>query len=427
MLTAACGGILFGYHTAILSGILSTLQTTFQLSVLDVGILVSIVLLGGLVGALFAGAAADRFGRKNILLLTACVFCVGTLIQATASSYVVLLGGRFLAGIGVGLSSVVSPLYLAEIAPPHYRGAFISSYQLNVAFGILLAYTVDLLVESTFGWQAVFYLGFLPSFAQLIALFFIPESPGWLMKQKEKGEAVEALVELREDHEWKKHLDEMKATAIPSKKMQKLMQPHLKRLMFIGVLLSIFQQITGINTVIYYAPKIFAQGGSSSQYALLVTFIIGIINFLATAVSVFLLDKLGRRAFLLGGVSAMIFGQALLVLSSHFPLAGLIGALIFVMGFAMGLGPITWVILSEIYPLKIRGKAVGFALFANWLFNYLVSLTFLLLLEKMGMSSTFLLYGFVSLVCLVFVYFYIPETKGKSLEEIEFLAAEGKL
>lgn len=267
-----------------------------------------------------------------------------------------------------------------------------------VAGGILLAYALNLGFATLSSWRTVFYIGVIPSAAQFIALFFIPETPAWLSRETAKVEAEKPTVRV---------------------------ESPIKKLILIGVLLSIFQQITGINTIIYYAPKIFAQAGEHSP--LLITFIIGTVNFLFTILSVLFLDKLGRRLFLLTGISIMIIGQILLTFASWIPFAGVIGALIYVIGFALGLGPIPWVFLSEMYPLHIRGKAMGLALFANWLFNYIVSLTFLILVHKLGLSTTFMLYGILSLICLIFVYFYIPETKGKSLEEIELLVKEGKL
>jgi SP family galactose:H+ symporter-like MFS transporter len=423
LLVAASGGLLFGYHTVILAGILDHVKSEFKLSDLDQGFLVSVVLLGGLVGALFAGSAADRWGRKKILVLTAALFCIGTLIQATSYTYLMLFCGRFLTGIAVGISSVVSPVYLAEVAPPHRRGSFVSTYQLLVAGGILLAYAIDFVFEQHSDWRLVFYIGFIPSFLQLMCLFFIPETPGWLLSQMKTTTAIDSLKHLREDKDWVGHLGEMEQVADPQKKMK--LEPHLKRLLVIGLLLSIFQQITGVNTVFYYAPKIFAKEATASP--LLVTLVIGVAGFLSTILSIIFLDRLGRRVFLLAGVSAMLFGQILLIFSVYSPLLGIIGALSYVVGFAIGLGPILWVLLSEIYPLHIRGRAMGIALFANWLFNYLISLTFLLLLNKLGFSGTFGLYSIFSILCLLFVYFFIPETKGKSLEEIEILAREGKL
>jgi sugar porter (SP) family MFS transporter len=426
LLVASFGGILYGYHTVILSGILKAVGSTFHLTQLDEGFLVSIILLGGLVGALFAGGAADKWGRKKVLIITALAFCIGTLVQVVTPFYSLLIAGRFFTGIAVGVTSVVSPLYLSEIAPPHHRGAFVCTYQLFLASGILLAYGVDIAFNQVTNWNTVFYIGLIPSLLQFLALFFLPETPGWLMKHAQKKEALETLSHLREDIEWKDHVSEMQLTAAPKKK-KAFLEPYLKRLMTIGVILSTFQQITGVNTVFYYAPKIFEISHENSTFPLLVTFGIGLVNVLATIISVVFLDKFGRRIFLLYGTLAMVVGQILLSFATISPITGIVGAVVYVIGFALGLGPITWVLLSEIYPLSIRGKAVGLALFANWLFNYLVSLTFLLLIEKLGMSLTFALYGFISLLCLIFVYFYIPETKGKSLEEIEFLAAQGKL
>ncbi len=427
LLVVTCGGLIFGYHTAVISGILSDLNTAFSLSTFDQGFLVSIVLLGGLIGSFFGGALADRFGRKKILIITALIYCAGAVIQAASHSYPELLLGRFLTGIGIGLTSVVGPLYLAEVAPPDFRGAFVSTYQLMLTAGILIAYAVDFLLEGKGNWQLVFYIALIPAVLQLIALFFIPETPGWLMRHSGVKRAEQSLDELREDNEWKEHIGEMEAVAAPKKKgrLKLLLKPHLKRLIVIGVLLSIFQQITGINTIIYYAPKIFS--GAGENISLLITLYIGVANFLFTFLSVFLIDKLGRRFFLLLGVSAMIVGQLLLILGENIPSLGITGVFIYIFGFAIGLGPITWVLLSEIYPLRIRGKAMGLAIFANWVFNYIVSLTFLMLIEYFGLGKTFMLYGFISLLCLLFIYFYIPETKGKSLEDIELLASKGDL
>jgi MFS transporter, SP family, galactose:H+ symporter len=426
LLVVAAGGLLFGYNTTVLAGALSKVSKEFSLSTFDQGFLTGIILLGGLAGALCAGASADRWGRKNVLIATALLFCISTLIQAYTHSYTQLLCGRFLSGIAVGINSVVAPVYLAEVSPPHYRGGFVSSYQLAIAVGILFAYAINLIFAQFPNWRGVYFLGFVPSFVQWIALFFIPETPGWLLRHHKERSAVAAIEHLRADREWKSHLPEMEATASPETKgrVKQLMQPHLKRFLVVGLLLSTFQQITGVNTVLYYAPKIFSKGGTS-QTALLITLIIGAVNLLAALCSVVFLDRWGRRKFLLFGTSAMIVGQILLAIST--PIAGIVGALIYVLGFGLGLGPITWVLLSEIYPLKIRGKAMGLALFANWLFNYIVSLTFLLLLETLTLRGTFILYGCLSLLCLIFIYTCIPETKGKSLEEIEFLAAKGEL
>ncbi len=279
-------------------------------------------------------------------------------------------------------------------------------------------------------WRTVFFLSFLVGFFQLLGLFFLPETPAWLLGHKQKSSAKKTLGELREGSDWKKHLDEMSEVA-DSKKIPRNLSSY-KSILIVGLLLSVFQQITGVNTVIYYAPKIFGLSGDlSSDSALLATFGVGIINFVATLVAVWLLDKVGRRTLLLVGIFGMLVCQ--LFLGIAFAPQGKvldIMALLSVMGyvcfFGIGLGPITWVVLSEIFPLKIRGKAVGMALFANWFANYLIALTFLPLLTKLGMSLTFFMYALITLIACIFVYFCIPETKGKSLEEIELMVNQDR-
>lgn len=403
LFAVSLGGILFGYHTAALAGILSPFSAYFNLSLVDQGIAVSSVLLGGLAGALAAGIAADTWGRKKLLLATAFLFCLSTLIQALAPSYLLFLSGRFLAGVAVGLSSVVSPLYLGEVAPPTKRGSFVSTYQFMIALGILIAYAANMFFSTQ--WRLVFYMGLIPAMVQLVSLFFINETPAWLVRSSQ----IHAT-----------HQKDIAPT--PSG------NSHVKHLIIIGLLLSIFQQITGVNTVFYYAPKVLIESGAvAAHHSLMATIALGIVNLAFTVVSILFLDRLGRRVFLLLGVLCMLLGQILLALSFTSNVMGIIGVLAYIIGFAIGLGPITWVILSEIYPLKVRSKAIGLALFANWSCNYLITLTFLLLLKKLGITGTFTLYAAISFICLLFIYFYIPETKGKSLEEIELLVKEGKI
>lgn len=430
LLIGSSGGLLFGYNTTVASGILDHLKTFFTLSTFQEEILISLLILGGLAGALIAGWAADRYGRKKVLFATSLIFIAGNLIMAATSSYGIFLEGRFFTGIAVGLTSVVAPLYLAEISPPNYRGRFVSIFQLMVAAGILLAFGMNLLFAEKYSWRLVLYIGLIPAILQFLCLFFIPETPGWLMRDKKNKFAIETLDHLREDEEWREHLGEMKQTAAGKKagKFPLFLQPHIRRIFFIGLFLGIFQQITGINTVFYYAPRIFSESASvSPQASLLATFVAGALSFITTFFAVCFLDKIGRRILLLIGIFGMIIGQALLSFSFASAIAAMIGVMIFVISFAIGLGPVTWVVLSEIFPLKIRGKAIGFVLFANWLSNYIISLTFLTLVGAIGTSATFFVYGLLSFTALLFTYFFIPETKGKSLEEIEFMVTQGKL
>lgn len=426
------GGFMLGFHAASISGILPTLTDLFSLSVFQQGYLVSQLLLGGLVGSLAGGYLADGLGRKRTMLFTALLFIVGDWLQMVSHSYETLLWGRLIAGFAVGVISVVSPLYLAEIAPPHYRGRFVSLFQLMITLGILFAYQLNVFFASEEMWRNIFLVSLIAAACQFVTLFFSPESPAWLLRHKEKREAVDALKELRDDKEWKSHLPEMTRSADrASKGLNSLWRPPLRRVVFVGVALSAFQQISGINAVIYYAPNIFTlTGGISSDNALIATVIVGAVNSLATLGSVLFLDKLGRRKFLLIGVAIMLISQLGIILgfvmqNEFVAILALVSVLAYVAGFAISLGPILWVVLSEIYPLKIRGQALGIALFVNWLTNYLVVLTFLIFINKMGIAGTFCLYGVITLITLIFIYRYIPETKGKSLEEIEEMVNRG--
>jgi SP family galactose:H+ symporter-like MFS transporter len=430
VVTIAClGGLLFGYHTAIISGALIFLSPIFNLSIAEQGVLVSIILLGALAGALMGGYLADRLGRKWTIMLTAVLFILGSWITAESHSYFVLLLGRIISGIAVGIISVTAPLYLAEISPPTRRGGIVSAYQLAITLGILGAYLINYIYAEKAEWQQMFIIGILPAAIQLLALFFTPESPAWLFKNGRSRRAIIVLERLRIDRHWEGHIDEMKkAASSKGKRAWKLLfSSKLRTLLLIGVFISAFQQITGINTVIYYAPRIFQGAGYTSAIsATFATLSIGIVNVLATLVSVWLLDRVGRRRLLLIGIAGMVVSLASLAITSflHSSLideVAVIGLMSYVTFFAIGLGPITWVLLSEIYPLKVRGKAMTLATFINWLCNYFVSLTFPNLLVSIGIGGSFCLYGVISILAFWFVLKYVPETKGKSLEEIEIL------
>jgi MFS transporter, SP family, galactose:H+ symporter len=435
VIVGAFGGFLYGFFTGVISGALLPLATAFRLSTVDQGVVVSILLLGGLVGALAAGMLADRFGRKWTMSLTSLIFIAGALLTALSYSYEWLLFGRFFSGIGVGIIVVVAPLYLAEISPAAYRGAFVSLFQLAVAMGILFSFFVNYLFIQSGEWRWMFGVGILPALLQMIALFFLPETPAWLLKTGQKRLAAKAFSKLRKDTHWKEQISAAKTTSSTRKQggWKTLFSPQLRLIAVVGIILSSLQQITGINTVIFYAPKIFETTGfQSANSAIIATISIGVMNALATLLSVWLSKKMGRRTLLLMGSAGM--GISLILFSiayfAHLSLIGGISILTlmaYVAFFAIGLGPITLVVLSEIFPLKVRGLAMTIALSANWICNYLVSLTFLGLIERLSLPGTFLLYGLISLCAFWFIYRFIPETHGKTLEEIEEQILSGRL
>ncbi len=427
VVVAAFGGFLYGFHTGVIAGALIFLIPSFHLSTADQGMVVSIILLGGLVGALAAGSFADHFGRKRTILVSSALFILGAALIALCNSYEHLLLGRFISGLGVGIVSLAAPLYLAEISPARYRGSFVSLFQLAIAIGILFSFAVNYLFAESANWRWMFVMGIFPAIVQMLALFFLPETPAWLFKRGLEKHAIMIIARLRRDTHWQMQVEAMKNTANPqeSGNWKSLFSPKLRFILMIGVILSACQQITGINTVIFYAPKIFDLAGfHSTTGAIVATCGIGAINVLVTGLSVLLLRKIGRRTLLLIGVAGMALSLTFLAIAfftewSFIDRASVLSLMGYVAFFAIGLGPVTWVILSEIYPLKVRGKAMTIVIFVNWACNYLVSLTFLDLIAMLKIEGAFLLYALVSALALWFIYRFIPETRGKSLEEIE--------
>lgn len=428
VLTATLGSFLFGYQTAVISGALPFLATAFSMSSGVEGFVVSIVLLGAVLGVLFSGMVADHYGRKKAILLPAALFTVGTAIVCASSSIYLFLLGRFITGTAVGLISMTAPLYLAEIAPSRLRGTFVCVHQLIVTLGILVAYLVNYMYAASGSWRSMFAIGLIPSMIQFFVMLLICESPSWLLSRGLKDQAAAALQKLRKDTSWRDHVMAV-STYVPHEEKQStaslFFKPKIRYVMILGLLLNMFQQITGINTVIYYAPKIFQEAGFESvNIAILAAVGIGVINVLSTAISTWLIDKAGRRKLLLVGLAGMMLSLQLLSLflfikTNHTAAISVIALMSYVAFFAIGIGPVTAVLISELYPLKIRGRAMSIATTANWFFNYIMSLIFLDLMKWMGIAGVFELFATFTLASILFVYFYIPETKGKSLEEIE--------
>jgi SP family galactose:H+ symporter-like MFS transporter len=424
---AALGGFLFGYNTSVIAGALPFLANDLAISLLMQGVIVSMILIGALVGSLMGGGVADRFGRRVVIFVTAVILVFGCGLTMGAEGVKGLLIGRFITGFGVGLSSVVAPLYLAEISFAQRRGAVVSLYQLAITLGILVAYLVNYACASGGEWRLMFGLGALPALAQLLSFAGLPESPSWLLS---KGSAEKANSILKRLYKSKSAIEEL-SHPLPEEGKKKgwraLLKPSLLPVLCIGIVLSIFQQITGINAVIYYAPQVFSIAGFASiSTSILATIGIGIINLLATLLSVWLIDRMGRRTLFIVGLIGMAISLSVLALaffteSKAIDLIAVVSLMIYVCFFAISLGPLTWVVISEIYPLGVRGRAMSIAIGANWAFNYLVSLTFPSLISGIGGDGVFSLYACTCLLGLWFVYRYIPETRGKSLKEIQHI------
>lgn len=423
---AAIGGILFGYNTSVISGVLLFITNDFHLSTIEQEVVVSTLLIGALIGALLGGIIADHFGRKKTLFFTLILFFIGVLTLTQAGGYDMLLVGRFISGLAIGIVSMAAPLYIAEMSPPESRGALVSLNQLCITIGILIAYIVTYAFAAKADWRDMFAFAFIPIGLQFIGLFFIPETPSWLLTRNRKEAAEEILHKIRVSQPHLHLVETNKDEDTPSKKHWKaLLAPSVRKPFLIGIGVAVFQSITGINTVIYYAPQIFQLAGyQAAQTALFATILVGAVNVLVTIISLWLIDRIGRRPLLIAGLIGMAASLAVLGISfiGHGESSGLtavVALLIFVAFFAVSLGPVAWLIISEVYPLGIRGRAMGIATFSNWVCNYFVSLTFLTLIQVLGTTGTFWLYAIICFLGLWFVIRLVPETKGKTFEEIQ--------
>jgi sugar porter (SP) family MFS transporter len=428
---AGLGGLLFGYDTGVIAGALLFVEHDFHLSSFESGMVVAAVPVGAIFGALIAGGLADRYGRRRMILIAAVVFILGAVASGLAPGTVVLVIARVIIGGAIGLASAACPVYISEVAPPEFRGRLVTLFQLAVTIGILVAYLVGLALAGAKDWRLMLALGATPALVLGIGMWYMPQSPRWLVMIGEPDEARSTLRYLRgKGHEeaLEDELQEIRASLTQQAGgYRELLHPVVRAALIVGVGLAILQQITGINTVIYYAPKIVQEAGiGSDSSAILASVGVGVVNVGFTVFSFWLLNRFGRRGLLMAGVGGMVIALAGLGLS--FEISGssdvkvvlaVLCLMVFVASFAISLGPIFWLLNAEIYPLRLRSKAAGIGTMANWLFNFIVSLTFLTLLVALGQSGTFFLYAGIGVLTLIFVYFLVPETKGKTLEDIE--------
>jgi SP family galactose:H+ symporter-like MFS transporter len=424
--TAALAGLLFGFDTGVISGAILFIKGAFRLAPLAEEILVSAALIGAVCGCILSGRVTDLIGRKRTILITAAIFILGSILTAIATSLVALIIGRIAIGVAIGVASYTAPLYISEIAPPNLRGGLVTLNQLAITVGILLAYVVDAAFAGSGNWRWMFAFGVLPAIALEVGIAFLPESPRWLLLHQHRAEGLQVLAHIRGTQDIQAEVNDIIEHAKSGcGRFVDLISPNVLRVILCGVTLAIIQQITGINTVIYYAPTIFQQAGFHSALgSILATAGVGLVNVVMTIVSIPLLDKIGCRPLLLTSLAGMCV--ALLALALGFAIGGAalkwIGVLslaIYIASFAIGLGPVFWLLISEIFPLSVRGQAASVATMANWLSNFLVSLTFLSLLRGLGDVRTFLLYAALSLAGLWFCFRFVPETKGVPLERIE--------
>ncbi len=427
---AALGGLLFGYDTGVISGAELFFKNDFTLSTFALEVIVSGVLAGAAAGALAGGRLSDLFGRRRLLIATAIIFAAGALVCAFAVTAGMLILGRIIVGIGIGLSSGTVPVYISEVSPAYARGWQVSLFQLAITVGILLAYVVDFAFAKIEGWRWMFGLAVVPAAIFALGMVFLPESPRWLAMKGQHVRARDVLARIRGTAEVNAEMLEVETTLRETKEhgtFADLLAPSLRPALIVGIGLAIFQQVTGINTVIYYAPIILQTAGiSSASGAILATAGIGVVNVVMTIVSMWLIDRIGRKPLLLVGIAGMVVTLGVLSYAFHARAhtAGLawiavVGMMTYVASFAISLGPIFWLLIAEIYPLKIRSSSEGLAATFNWGANLVVALTFLTLVQSIGPSATFLLYALFAAASWFFSYHYVPETKGRTLEEIE--------
>lgn len=429
---ASLGGLLSGYDTGVISGALLFINESWNLADTTQGILVSSVLIGAVIGAATNGILADMFGRKKIIMAIAVIFTLGSIMCAFAPNIFVLIASRIFVGFAVGVVNFVVPLYLSEISPKHLRGTLVSLYQWAITAGILFSYFINaVFAHAVYNWRWMLFAGVIPGIVLFVGMCFMHDTPRWLVSKKRDEEAKIAFKKIEPEVDTEKEIEDIRKTILNegTKSDKKF---RLKKWMImpfvVGIGIMFAQICTGINTIIYYAPTIFKNAGFESNItAIYATTGIGVINFLMTIVALFFTDKLGRKPLLYFGLTGVML--SLIALGCGFAFADFFGdnlkwvtvgsLVIYIICFAMSLGPIGWILVSEVFPLRIRGVAMSICTVSNFAFNFFVVSSFPILLHRIGGAWTFWGFGIVSLLCIVFVYFCVPETKGISLETIE--------
>jgi sugar porter (SP) family MFS transporter len=426
---AALGGVLYGYDMGIIAAAAIFVKRSFALSTLMEELVVSIVLIGAMVGALVGGMVADRIGRRATLVWAAGIFIVGSLLAPLAANVAVLIVARAIIGIGIGFTSVTAPVYVSELAPPQSRGMLIGLYQFALTLGIALANLVGYWLAAQQAWRLMFGIAVVPTVFFLAVILTVPESPRWLFAHARPKEAETVLRSYTDDigaQQFLADIEEGLKTPM-EQSWSALWSPAVRGSLFIAIGLTVLQQVTGINTIIYYGPQIFELAGSASHAsAIFATLMVAMVNVVATVVGIALVDRIGRKPLLFAGVSGMTV--ALFALSYAFSHTAALGSslgtvaiaclMVYIACFAFSLGAIAWILVAEVFPLRVRGRGVAAATLGSGVANFAVSLTFLSLINVLGSAGTFAIYGTLSIVTLIFIRFVVPETCGRNLESI---------
>lgn len=430
-IVATLGGFLFGYDTAVIAGAIGSLKIYFQLSDWETGFAAGCALIGCMAGAMMAGYLSFKIGRKYSLLAAAFLFTVSAIGTAVPDTFTEFITFRILGGIGVGIVSMVSPMYIAEIAPVHMRGRLVSYNQMAVVLGIFVVYFVNYFIDRIgddewdiqLGWRYMLASETLPSILFLGLILLIPESPRWLMLKHQDEKALNILQRMAGKFNARAIQAEIRQSMQEEKKTgSSVLSPLMLKVVLIGVGLSVFQQITGINAFLYYAPVIFKGLGSSGDTSMLQTVLVGTVNMLFTLVAIFTVDKLGRKPLILIGAAGM--GICLVTIGYGAYSENLGTWLVwFVLGyiafFALSLGPVVWVLLAEMFPNRVRSSGMSIAVAAQWISNFAVTAAFPVLVGYLNGALAFWLFAFMCVATIIFVLWLVPETKGKTLEEME--------
>lgn len=447
---AATGGLLFGFDTGVISGAIPFFQKDFGIDDGMIEMITASGLCGAIMGALFCGKVTDALGRKNVILASAVIFAIGALWSGFAPDVYHLIASRLFLGIAIGVSSFAVPLYIAEISPAAKRGALVSMFQLMITFGVLVSYLSDLFFadESVIEcWRPMFYVGVIPALILFFGMLYMPETPRWLMSRGREAEARAVLMRIERPELQKEAFDTIRKEVEKGKSeksgYRELFKPWLRNAVIIAVGIMFFQQFVGINTVIYYSPKIFLMAGfDGTVSAIWASVGVGVVNLLFTVVSVYFVDKLGRRKLYFIGLSGVTVSLVLLGLC--FACSQALGDMgkwlsvllvfFYVAFFAISIGPLGWLIISEVFPQKLRGLGSSIGSLSVWFFNSIVSFTFFKIVNAFTISGTeinvkgetlgnpagaFWFYAVIAFIAIIWGYFYVPETKGISLEKIE--------
>jgi SP family galactose:H+ symporter-like MFS transporter len=433
---AALAGLMFGLDIGVISGATQFIQHEFAVSDHVIEWIVSSMMLGAAAGALLAGWMSAALGRKRSLILGAVLFVAGSLLCGVAWSAQTLIVARVVLGFAIGIATFTAPLYLAEVAPEHIRGAMISLYQLMITIGILVAFLSDTLLSYSGNWRWMLGVIAIPGALFLLGVLFLPDSPRWLMMRQRDAEALEVLRRLRGDPDvvQREANDIREQLRTPQRGWHLFLENgNFRRSVGLGVLLQLMQQFTGMNVVMYYAPRIFKDMGYDTAAQMWFTAIVGLTNVLATFIAIGLVDRWGRKPILYTGFAVMAVGLGAVgtmmgaQVSAHGAQLFTVGMLlVFIVGFAMSAGPLIWTLCSEVQPLKGRDFGIGCSTVTNWVANMIVGLTFLSLLGSVGHTATFYLYAALNLIFIALTFWLIPETKGVTLEQIERNLMSGK-